>query len=351
MDDIKSKENPREKCLKDLTQYVMWARMDDGLFLRIKPLDHPMIHTTKDNKERLLLATLSGSTEDTKKILGYLSKNVRYDGDLYSFHGCYLPGDLFAYIELPSVKKESVDIIEIASDAEKMITGKSMEYDAKNFIKLAKINIATWEKSLERGKQGNSCNFKDVTKKIESIRKDIIDDKDGVLGNKHVLFIDTERYTHLITDELYKLISVTQQWMCKSFSSGLAREEAIKKVKDDVEDYEKALDAIRADKKDYRWSFLLEEFDDLIRILKKLISPDKSHKQENVIRILEDYSGILESLGLQVDCETDPEQKKMLMKQYRYSKELVTSFVKVAKATVGNIYGPIVVKVMGSSND
>lgn len=346
MKNTKSKENPREKCLKDLTHYVKWARMDDGLFLNIEPLKHPIVHTTKDNKKLLLLATLVGSDKDGDKILEYLSKNVRYDGDLYTFHGCYLPGDIFACIELPSEKKESVDVIDIANEAEKMITNKSMEYDAKAFINLVKTNLIQWEKSLERGKHGNPCNFKDVSKKIDKLRQEIIDDEDGVLGNTHVLFVDTTRYLNLMQGDLYDLVDTTQEWMGKHFSSGLAREESIAKTKKKINGYNGGVDSVRADKKDYRLSFLLDEFDEMIDAIENLISPDKSHKTSNIFRILEDYSGILESLGAQVDCEDDTEDKKMLMKQYTYSKELIREVVMAIKNTVGNLYGSIVAKVM-----
>lgn len=347
MADTNSKGNPREKCLRDLTHYVEWARMDDGLFLNIEPLKHPMVHTTKDNKKWLLLATLSGSDKEKDKILKHLSENVRYDGELYTFNSCYLPGDIFAYIELPTATKETT-IIDISNEVEKAITDKSMEYDAKAFIKLVKTNLEQWEKSLERGKHGNPCNFKDVSKKIDDHRQKIIADKDGVLGNKHVLFHDTTRYLNLLKTNLYDIIYLTQQWMVKHFSSGLAREESIEKTKKKIKTYTNDLDSAKADKKDYRWSFLLDEFDDMIDSIKDLISPSKSSKNVNIFRILDDYSDLLESLGLQVDCVEDEEDKKMLLKQYTYSKELVRLVIMAIKETVGSLYGSIVTKVMGN---
>lgn len=345
MENIESKKDPSKECLKDLVHYIEWARMDDGIFLNIEPLKRPIIHTTKDRKKWLLLATLSGSNKDKDRILKYLSENVRYDGQKITFHGCYLPGDIFAYIELPTPVREST-IIDIANDTEKMITDKSMEYDAEVFIHVAKMNIEMWEKSLERGKQGKPCNFKDVSKKIGEIRREIIDDKDGVLGNKHVLFIDTTRCLNLIHQDLYNLISSTQQWMVKQFSSGLAREEAVVKARKKIEDYEDKLTSIKADKKDYRWSFLLDEFDEMIDLLKDLVSPDKSSKAANINQILESFSDILENIGLQIDIAEDEEDKKMIMKQYTYGKELTNKIISVTKSTVGYIYGSLVTTVM-----
>ena len=343
---VKNTKDPRQKCLDDLTHYIQWARMDDGIFLNIEPLQKTMVHNAKNGKKMLLLATLSGEDECKKKILNHLSDNVKYDGQNAEFHGCYLPGDIFVYVDLPTVTKESSTIANIANEFDKAITDKSMEYDAKAFIKIAKINMETWEKSLERGKHGVSCNFKAVSKKISEIRQDIIEDDDGVLGNKHVLFIDTTRYLNLIKTDLYKLIDTTQQWIVKHFSSGLAREESITKLKKNIDDYKDDIDSARADKKDYRWSFLLDEFDDMIDDIKSLISPSSSHKGTNIFRILDDYSSILETLGLQVDLEDDMEQKKMLMKQYTYSKELISIIISVVKTTTGTLYGSIVSKVM-----
>ena len=241
-----------------------------------------------------------------------------------------------------NLTKESMEFIEIDVPG-----NKSMEYDAKAFIRVAVANIETWEKSLERGKQGKPCNFKDVSKKIESIRKEMIDDEDGVLGNKHILYLDTTRCLNFINRDFYNLITVIEQFMAKQFSSGLAREETMKKTKKKIEDCEDEFASIRADKKDFRFSFLLDEFDEMIDLIKDLISPSKSSKSKNIFRILNELSTMLSNLGLQVDLTDDTEKQKMLTKQYIYSKELISKFVSLTKAVAGNVYGGLVTKVMG----
>lgn len=250
--------------------------------------------------------------------------------------------NLGPFATISNLTKESMEFIEIDIPG-----NKSMEYDAKAFIRVAVANIGTWEKSLERGKQGKPCNFKDVSKRIESIRKDMIDDEDGVLGNKHILYLDTTRCLNFINRDFYNLITVIEQFMAKQFSSGLAREEAMKKTKKKIEDCDDEFASIRADKKDFRFSFLLDEFDEMLDSIKDLISPSKSSKSKNIFRILNELSTMLSNLGLQVDLTDDTEKQKMLMKQYIYSKELISKFVSLTKTVAGNIYGGLVTKVMG----
>lgn len=114
------KEDPKQEILDHLKHYVKWCRMDDGLFLNIEPLPKYIIHNSKKNGQWLLLATLRHMDKKrSDHLLECLHNNIGFDGEHVDFHTCYLPGDVFVYINLPDTVKESVeDIYEETVDDE-----------------------------------------------------------------------------------------------------------------------------------------------------------------------------------------------------------------------------------------
>lgn len=103
-------DDPKQKMLDEFKHYVKWCTMDDGSFMAIRPLKNYMIHNSKKQGDMLLLATLCSLPKDkVKHILECLHNNVRFNDERVDFHTCYLPGDVFIYILLSDVKKESVE--------------------------------------------------------------------------------------------------------------------------------------------------------------------------------------------------------------------------------------------------
>ena len=103
-------DDPKQKMLDDFKHYVKWCTMDDGSFMAIRPLKNYMIHNSKKQGDMLLLATLGSLPKNkVKHILECLHNNVSFNDERVDFHTCYLPGDVFIYILLSDVKKESVE--------------------------------------------------------------------------------------------------------------------------------------------------------------------------------------------------------------------------------------------------
>jgi hypothetical protein len=72
----------------------------------IKMLNSPKTHTSKNNEEWLLIATLDGDNyKDTCKKLG---KEIKVNNENLVFHSCYLPGDVFLFVKMNEVVTESV---------------------------------------------------------------------------------------------------------------------------------------------------------------------------------------------------------------------------------------------------
>lgn len=72
----------------------------------IKLLSSPKTHTSKNNEEWLLIATLNGDNyKDTCKKLG---KEIKVNNENLVFYSCYLPGDVFLFVKMNEVVTESV---------------------------------------------------------------------------------------------------------------------------------------------------------------------------------------------------------------------------------------------------
>lgn len=102
-------DDPKQEILDHLRHYIKWCRMDDGIYCSIEALKDYIIHESKSGKKWLLLATLSrGGLSDSqlKRLLNNLHDNIRFNNEKMEFHTCYLPGDMFVYIELPDVVNE-----------------------------------------------------------------------------------------------------------------------------------------------------------------------------------------------------------------------------------------------------
>ena len=76
----------------------------------IKPLDNPMVHETKKDGKWLLLGTISG-IKNWKNLIKDINENFKYE-DPVEFHSCYLPGDVFIYVNLDEDVKEYVEVFE-----------------------------------------------------------------------------------------------------------------------------------------------------------------------------------------------------------------------------------------------
>ena len=131
-------DDSKQKILDDLKHYVKWASMDDSCWNNVKPLNDFIIHKSKKSGDLLLLAKLySGGKDTNKKILENLSNNVCYDGNNVEFKACYLPGDLFIYIELKDIPINESTRSELKDSQFGIPEDRKFPLDTKEHVKSA----------------------------------------------------------------------------------------------------------------------------------------------------------------------------------------------------------------------